>query len=359
MSKGKYKGLHVNKELLPTWIKEFSGGYFSECEISEITQIKDTQHRCSLVGDGKEVLLDFFFTKDGKTTMLPIGKNREISMELAEFIYDKYQYKNVDNKPRNFSIDMVERDTLEELLDYLSQLPTVTQKNYKRNDTNTSDLWQFTSNIGDKITLIYYDKKKLQIQGKPLYLYNEVTVFLSAFMDFNEVIKTQKEFLDVEISPKNVEQEMKDSLPSSYNILSDNLKKILVGSFALQKFDYPFDDYSPIVFPALKTLEGYLKLILQPFGIVVKKTFGDVFQPSGAKHVLIKKWKDKIGNTATIQAAEQIYAYLQKHRHTLFHTGVVDVDTRIIETRQEANMIVSDVLTLIENSHRDIQATNT
>lgn len=356
MSKGKYKGLHVDKTLLPSWIEEFSGQYFTKSEISDINPVKDTQHRCTIFGDGKEVLLDFYFAKDGKTTMLPTGKNSDISKELAEFIYNKIQYKTGDTKTRNYSVDKLEREILDELLEYLRQLSGVTQINHKRNDINTSDLWQFSSHIGDKITLIYYDKKKLQIQGKPLYLFNEVNVFLSAFIEFDEVIKTQKEFLDVEISPTKVKQEMKDSLPSAYNILGDNLKKILVSSFALQKFDYPFEDYSPIAFPALKTLEGYLKSILLPYGIVVAKNFGTVFQPSGPKHVLISKWQGTIGNIRIIQITEEIYAYLYKHRHTLFHTGAFDADTRIIETRQEADLIVSEVLALIEKSHQDIAA---
>jgi len=354
--KNKFNGLHVDKDQLPVWIEEFSVQYFSNSEVTAISKIKDTQHRCRIIGDGSEVMLDFFFSKDGKTSMLPIGKNREASIELAEYIYGKIPYKNEDVKSRNYSIEGLEKTILIDLIEYLNQLTGVNQIKYHRNDQNTSDLWQFTSQIGDKITLIYYDKKKLHIQGKPLYLYNEVTVFLSAFIEFDEVIKNQNEFLEVEVNPTTVKEEMRDSLPFAYQVLGENLKKILAGSFALQKFDYPFEDYSPIAFPALKTLEGYLKSVLIPFDILVKKNFGGFFQPMGIKHVLIKKLKDKINNDVIIQVIEKLYAYLHMHRHTLFHTGTLDADTRIIETRQEADLIVTEVLALIENSERNIQS---
>lgn len=360
--KGKYKGLPLDRDSLPGWIQEFVDNKFKKNEVSEIVQHKDTHHKCIINGDDIEIILDLYFSNDGKTTISPsAGKHQDIKVELADFIVGKLKFKNSDVKNRSYSIENLERDVFDELIDYLKQMDGVNLAKHKRSDVNTSDLWQFTSKIGDKITLIYYDKKKLQIQGKPLYLYNEVSVFLSAFVEFDEVIKNRQEFFDVEdveINPIKVKEEMQDSLPSAYNILGDNLKKILAGSFALQKFDYPFEDYSPIAFPALKALEGYLKQILLPYNIIVGKTFATVFQLDGTKHVLIQKHKGKIGNNVVIQSAEQIYAYLFKNRHTLFHTGSVDADTRIVETKQEADMIVADVLSLIETTHSDIQASS-
>jgi hypothetical protein len=355
--KSRYKGLLLNRENLPQWIEEFADETFTNSDVSEINQISGTHHKCIITGDDKEIILDIYFSNDGKTTISPAaGQHQDIKTELAEFILNRLQFKNADIKSRSFSIKHLEREMFDDLIEYLLQLPGVSQTNQKRNEVNRSELWQFSSKIGDRITLIYYDKKTLQIQGKPLYLYQEVTIFLSAFSDFDEVIKNQQEYFNVEISPREVKDKMKESLPSAYNILGDNLKKILAGSLTLQKVDLPFDDFSPVAFPALKALEGYLKGILLKYDINVVSNFGGIFKPEGNKHVLNAKTREKIGNNITISVAELLYDFLKKHRHTLFHASGIDADIRIIETKQEADSIIEDVLSLIETTHQDLLA---
>ncbi|MGO4348142.1 type II toxin-antitoxin system RnlA family toxin [Paenibacillus sp. MCAF9] len=356
MSKGTYKGLHVDKEKLPDWITEFADANFSTSEVSDINLISGTQHRCIIKGDEKEVSLDFYFSK-GKTTMLPVGKNKDISIKLADFIMNKIEYKNADIKSKSHSIKSVEKEAFQELIEYLTQLQGIGLIKEKRNEVNKSRMLQFSSNIGDKITLVYFDNKTLQIQGKPMYLYHEVTIFLSAFIDFDQVIANQNEHLDVKVTALEVRNEMKELLPCAYNILDDNLKKILAGSLMLQKVDMPFEDYSPIVFPALKVLEGYLKGILRNKGIIVgKEGFGGTFQPNGPKHVLNLRNKNIINDGVTTSVVEALYDYYKKNRHVLFHVSAIDADTKIIETKQEADLIISDVLSLIETTHMDLQS---
>jgi len=57
----------------------------------------------------------------------------------------------------------------------------------------------------------------------------------------------------------------------------------------------------------------------------------------------------------TIRVTEEIYEYFNKQRHTLFHASAIDSDIRVIETRQEADLIVATVLRLIETTHQTTQ----
>src|SRR5690606_29661572 len=117
-----------------------------------------------------------------------------------------------------------------------------------------------------------------------------------------------------------------------------------------QKSEYPFEEFTPIAFPALRALEGYLNRLLNENDIF-EENFGKVFNKDGNRFVMLSKHRGKMHETL-IDAAEEIYDYFSKHRHTLFHAGGVDAAIRIIETRHEADLIVADVLNLIETTHR-------
>lgn len=355
MGKNKqYKGIPLDRKQLNVWIKDFANERFNECEVQEIQQNKDIHYNCKIRADGEEIILDLYFLQDGKTTLSPKnGKHQEVKVELADYIVKKVKHYDADAKNMSFSIDNLEKSDFDELIEYMDQLPGVEKAEHVRHEANTSDRYRYTNTMGDKITLIYYDKKKLQIQGKPLILYSEVTAFLSAFIDFDQVIKNQEEFLDVEIDAVNVREEMREILPTAYEILGDKLKKVLASSFALQKSDYPFEEFTPIAFPALRALEGYLNMLLNENDIF-EENFGKVFNKEDNRFVMLRKHRVKMHETL-IEATEEIYDYFSKHRHTLFHAGGIDATIRIIETRHEADLIVANVLKLIETTHRKTQ----
>ncbi|TES52111.1 hypothetical protein E2L07_14485 [Halalkalibacterium halodurans] len=351
-----FKGLHLNRNMLLQWINEFSELKFSSFTCSELELVGGNQYRCTIVGDGKELLVDFYFNKDDKTTIQPkVGQNQDTSMELATYILGKLEYSYSDIKSRSYSVHPLPEDELDLIIEYLGELKGVKKVNVSRNDTNRYSLYQFKSEIGDKITLTYYDNKRLQIQGKPFFLYQEVTCLLSAYFPFEDVIKNQSEFFSVEISPTEIRDEMKEMLPSAYNYINEELKKVLSASLALQKIDIELEDYSSFVFPALKTLEGYLKQIFAEKGILIKKGgFGKYF----GYNSILKKYKylqePEIDSIVTIDVIETLYNYVHKHRHTIFHAEAIASATRIIETKQNAELIIEQVISLIETTHEKL-----
>lgn len=355
-----FKGLTLDRDKLPEWIEEYAESKFETYEISEIKHIAATQHRCTINGDYKEVQIDFYYADNGKTTLRPIGKHFDVSFELATSILNKVEYKNIDNS-RSYSVHPLNSEDFLFLTEYLEDLEGIKKVGYDENEKNGYTLYQYVGKIGDKITLKYFQNKRLQIQGKPAFLYQEVACFLSPFFPFDEVVKNQAEFYSVNIRPEEIRKEMKELLPSAYNILGENLKKILAGSLALQKIDIDLEDYSSFVFPALKTLEGVIKEILLSNGVPDERVekFGDLFGYNGIqrKYVYSNLNGAMINDGAVKVALGDLYTYYNRNRHRLFHVEAVDAATSIIETKQQADQIISKVLELIEKAHTDIMST--
>ncbi|MFJ5717292.1 type II toxin-antitoxin system RnlA family toxin [Neobacillus sp. NPDC093127] len=356
-----FKGLNLDRDKLPEWIQEFAEIRFSSFQISDINHIGGTQHRCTIEADSKDIMVDFYFAQSGKTTIRPVGQYVDLGVELAAHIRGKQQF-GIADRSGDYSVCPLAEEEFHLIIEYLEdELDGVKKINESYNETQKYKLYQFQSKIADKITLKYYQTtRRLQVQGKPMYLYQEVTCLLATHFPFDEVIKNQSEFFNVEIRPEEVREEMQELLPSAYNYLGENLKKILAGSLALQKIDIPLEDYSPFVFPVLKTLEGFIKKILLSNNINVSRkegidSIGELFGYNGTNNTYV--YLSKTGtelDDVTKSWVETLYNYYRKQRHNLFHVESQDVFTRIIETKQEADRIIAKVIDLVESAHAEI-----
>ncbi|MCY7431769.1 type II toxin-antitoxin system RnlA family toxin [Bacillus safensis] len=368
MSKGKkkniFKGLMLDRDELPVWLSQVTANLLSESSVSEIYPVGNggIQHRCDIKGDGKAFYLDFYFNGDGTTTIQPMvgpAQHQSINVQIAAAILGFLNFNNQDAKGRSYSVQPLERDDFELVIEYLDSLEGNKQLEKIINETNKYTMYKYRSRIGDKMTLIYYDNKRLQIQGKPAYLYQEVTSLLSQYFPFDEVVKKQGEFFSVDLNPVEIRQEMEEQLPDVYADLDDTLKKILSASFALQQIDIELEDYSCFAFPALRVLEGYLKGILLKKGIIVGKSgFSDFFDKLHNKYVLNSDKRAKIGCSVTASCVENLYNYYNRQRHGLFHAEAVASGTRILATRDSAEKIIADVVSLINTTHNDIASTS-
>ncbi|MGZ0086852.1 type II toxin-antitoxin system RnlA family toxin [Caldibacillus thermoamylovorans] len=358
-----FKGLMLDRSKLPEWLAQVTKEKFSDSIVSEIYRVGkgDIHHRCDITGDGKKFFIDFYFNSDGTTTIQPLvgpPKHHDTNIEIATALLSFLDFNNQDAKGMSYSVSPLEKEDFEFIIEYLDELDGNVQLEKTTNLRNKYTMYKYRSRIGDKITLIYYDNKRLQIQGKPAYLYQEVTCLLSQYFPFDEVVRKQGEFFSVDLNPTEIREEMKESLPEAYADLDETLKKILSASFALQKIDIELEDYSCFAFPALRALEGYLKDILFKKGITVgKEGFSDFFEKHGNKYVLKSDKRAKIGCSVTADCVENIYNYYKRQRHGLFHAEAVVAGTRILANRELAEKIISDVVSLINSTHNDIMRT--
>jgi hypothetical protein len=58
----------------------------------------------------------------------------------------------------------------------------------------------------------------------------------------------------------------------------------------------------------------------------------------------------------TCTAINQCYSYYKDNRHGLFHVDGMIQNTRLIECRSEANSIVTEILSLIDNTYAEVSS---
>lgn len=109
------------------------------------------------------------------------------------------------------------------------------------------------------------------------------------------------------------------------------------------------EEYSMYVFPALRALEGHIKYLITEAGGNPGRQFGcfgydRTMIPN--RYVVTESFPDRSKNGSI----EKCYNYYKSQRDTVFHFGDIigETDnTRLIETKEEADEIIKHCLSLI------------
>lgn len=346
------KDLNLDRTKIKEQILEYCKETFTTYSVSDIEHLNNTLHRCNIIGNDKSIIVDFYFKGNGTTTIRPIGGNLDDSFKIG--LYLKTNLCHIDVPGSSYSIPNLDVETRSLLIEYLNTLPGVFK--ITEDETDTYILFKFKSDHGDKLVLKHYKNKRLQIQGKPLYLYQEVTCFLAEFYPFEDIVTAQAEFFSVSITKDELQEEFNSMLPNSSEFLGERLKAILAPALAYKQIDITLPDYSGFVFPVLRALEGYIKLLFQGKRINIRKRNGfdeHTFLHDG-KFYLRQETQDKINCTMTCRAIERAFNYFQQHRNELFHADSIDANIRLVETKQEAVRIINKTFEIIEETYNTL-----
>ena len=113
-------------------------------------------------------------------------------------------------------------------------------------------------------------------------------------------------------------------------------------------------EFSMYTFPALRAVEGVLKYNLSKCEIVMNSFCFDVFTVVNGVYKLKHNYVAKLTSDRILKL-ENCYNYLHNNRHTLFHFGIIigdiDVNTRLITTKAEADGIIKDALKIIDENY--------
>lgn len=331
-------------------LQEIGYQKWKEFRIGELYD-RGTAKRCDIIADGKNATLDFYFKKDGSTTIQPTGKNTDISIKLKEVIEEKYAQKaNMENK--SYSLKKVPDDWANHLIEYLTSLNGVTKEEKEITTQPPHKQIVLVSDLGDRITINIYRNGTLMLQGKPAYLYSEAVSFLSYCdkISITDIVESVNQFHDIDINVEDIRNELQILMPRAYGNVDDTIIKLLSPSISLRRIKIPLEDYSCYAFPALRALEGYLKYLFSLKDITIGHTFYKVFNNGSLISDIASKIDDKIYQGEL----ERVYEYFVSNRHVIFHTNQILIGTTILESKQEADEIVNTVLTLIETSFKVI-----
>lgn len=344
-----FKQLNLDRARFQALINEF----FSD-EATVMVQRGNALWEIRREVDNKEMILQFHFLNDGRTTInYKVGKNQESSRSLAEYIKDKALVDprhNIYLSFKNFG-----EQSLKELMEYLSLVPGIKLIEDKQIPSGQRII-KFVGEQKDEVTFVYHVNSTLQLQGRPVTLYCQVIAFLSEYLSLGDIIESQSKFIPVPIKIADIEYELDSRMPLAHKKLDPTTRKMIGTSIAFTKIDIKLPDYTAFVFPVLRSLEGQLKSLFFGKGISIldRDGFGPYFDRNGRKYHLKPGVQKSIGCSKTCSAIEDSYNYYTNHRHSLFHAEIEPVGSTIIENRDEALRIINTVIEIIEQAHRSL-----
>lgn len=337
-----FKDQKLDPQKIDTAIREFAGtrevlgpidcGRYQQYELRETGAVPAT--------------LQIFIKENGRVTLHPaVGKNPQLSNELAQFLLNRCAFQSFEPKP--LSLKFITVEDWKFLLEYLqSEGVSLTEEPLEHGIRFRAEGYK-----GDRVILHRYNSGAFVLQGRALLLHSKaVTALCELVPDKAAAITGQLACFDIDISAQQVIDEVCDRLPTAHAFLGETVTAIIAPALALAKIRADLPDYSAFVYPALRGLEGYIKQIFRKNGIIVKNAvgFAGYFEDTKLKSGV------KIASFTERTAVENCYAFFCDHRHGLFHVDGMVETTRIIANRNEAISLVNDILWKIENTYVDI-----
>lgn len=249
--------------------------------------------------------------------------------------------------------------TLEELRTVINLVIEEIDEEIKTSEVDISYGKRFELSIAGKEKIIiqhYIDKNSLQIQGKPQQLFSVVVAFISELVEIEKIPEFFNSFFKLEINKENVKTEFKSCLPNAFGKLPEKLDRVLHQAvYNLNIFGEVFDA-TFLVEPAIRALEGHLKVILINCGISLRENSDDkrdkfyMFKKDGQKYRLEDNHTKDISEKLC-EYISKCYTYFHNNRHQLCHwdnpTEQTDT-TRLINNTNDAHTIIKNTLALID-----------
>ena len=366
MAKNKYSKLPIDVSKLYGWINLWCESEFGDdkykIEKRDITQrIQYLIHANSM-----EIRLDFIKCTGGLLTITPnVGTQHALSVKLADSIYDRVKDINKDSPFSNgFSIKLSQED-----YDSLLGLITGEEGNTVLNNDVQQEagkanyiLHRIQGPYGDTVVIKYYpNTKRMQFQGKPLALFNEIVSMLSEECDSpDDVVDAQLTYCDVKLNRDDIFEEMEAVLGNRlYSYLTKSLRAILSTAFIMSKISMNLPDNSVIVQQALRAYEGFLKKLLrdQDIELTENELLGDVFGHRKADNTFYMHTESaaKVNDPNKERVLTAMYQFYYQHRHPYSHASADDFDTVIIEDRKVADELFNEVIQSMKAGFTELQ----
>lgn len=302
-----------------------------------------------------DMMLIIYLKDNGKVTVnYQVGKNKELSKELADYIINNSQITDI--KDYQLSFKEINKEDVLKLSEVLINDGFSIEKkeitNQIKIDINKKyPIANFSVLRTEKCTLTFYEKtKNLLFQGKTGDLKIKLLELLGKLCNKEEIIKIQIEEFNIDKKDINVNKaicEIKEIMPNAFSFIGEDLQIILVPSISLKKIIFETTDYSYLIYPPLRALEGYIKKLFAKENILIQS--GDNF-----KNVITK---GKVSLTMkclkTQNSIETAYNLYSKNRHPLFHADATPLTTKVYEDRQEAIKLIEDIYYIIEKTYTD------
>jgi hypothetical protein len=339
------KKINLNRALILPTIEAYVG------ESTNITFIEKAVgfHIYSFLQTGKDqASLNVYYNSNGTTTLqYKTGKNQDWSLEIAQDIVANCSVKEFN--ANSFYLKAIRDEDFEVVLEFLVQEcgAVITSDKEQKNGRHL----KLQGSQGDTMVINHFKNKAFQAQGKPRMLFHDTIMILSDLLPFKDIINTQLEFYETNLTSADIIGELENRLPVSGASLDDKIKSVISPSLALRKTDIALTDYSAFAFPMLRGLEGVMKQIFSSKGVnVTKEGFGAFFDNNGISVTFKTSTKALIKCAKHEKALCDMYSYYSNQRHTIFHMDTTVSTSKILD-RTEAEHIINTGINVIESGY--------
>jgi hypothetical protein len=339
-----YKDLDIDRTLVRGVVEGLGA------EEYQYFQVGTPYHMCFRL-NGKLYRISVFENKGLKTTLSPQKKDDADYMAVftmvANAVKDGCAFAGGGGQ-FNISLPRFDSGNVAAMLDFLKDEGVTVEGD--RSEHNYR-IVRLLGSQGDKLTLKYFTNGTLQIQGRRAMLAASVLDFLTNVLSFEDAVNAQLETYKVPVRLDDIRLEVEGWLPAAFPRVSGVAKAQLATAVALSKLEIELPDYTPIAFPALKALEGFMKteLELSGFDPSLIKNFGEYFEEkSGFGYQMREVQAEHAGKPAATLFGN-CYKILHDQRHSLAHLGTSEANTRTLPNMGLAREIVTTVLRTVED----------
>lgn len=298
--------------------------------------------------------INVYENNNGKTSITwHECKNPELSKEIAEHIIEKCKFP--DELNTTIYIKNVDKEKLDKLFEYLTDYCNAALKE-KKNLTNGIQ-YKFKSLYGDTVVLNHFNNNAFNVQGTNGLMKSQTIEGLSAYLDYSDIVEaTLNSYKVDDIDSNGIEGLFNARLPVACNEISDTTKTIILPVFVLERLKIDNDviaDFSFIVFPVFRGLEGCIKEFFSKYNINIGNNIGGQFNyiPNDDTHILNQNIQEQIGENIAVKVLNKMYNHHKNNRHAIFHVDDTILTTRMIDNKEMAYSIVNETLELIEKCY--------
>lgn len=357
-----YKGLNLRREEIERYVQEFID---SNSLVLRSIELIDKKRKRIIIGrvGSEDAIIDLYLINDGTTTIqYKIGKNQEIGKQLADYLYgtiDPGEFVTVNFSLKGISSEDIE-PIFEELIAYEDDNGNREFEFSVEQDEVIRKLVRVHSIAHqDSITVTHFKTtNKLIIQGRPLFSYRRIIYLMAELLDLSglQVVLSRTEENTAAIVRTEVARDyLKTQLTESFEHLPNTIQVLLISGCCVKLASPRLPEYSMLLFPDLRALEGVLRTVLCSFGMYPETEqygFGTFFDVSKRTATLKSNYVNNVGGVA--EPLENAYTFFLKHRHTLFHMSDFADASRKIDTLEKALFLSKDVYKLINDIYRAI-----
>ena len=215
---------------------------------------------------------------------------------------------------------------------------------------------QISKPTKQKLFINYYtNKDKIWVSGRKEDLFNSFTMYIIELLDKDEIPEFLNTVHNLNIDKDVVQSEFEKFFPNASDKMTEEIKKYLHQAVYNLKVNGNVYVANFLVEPAIRPLEGVLKIALQENGFPIQKEDKDydtffVFKEKDFGYVIKDQFLKNPPSKEIQKYLCKCYKFYRDNRHTLFHwDNPLEKDTtRIINTPTEAHVIIRDAIALID-----------